>query len=279
MPKLEQHLDGFGCYTRIAWGEDWIGTWQISPRGVDWLEERGCGVGQEFSRADFEELVRLRYATNDGGPIRQWSKRTGAISRSRGQQRTQRTNTAIAAPCLIVKFRHLRYELFLRFPERALSESATPLSKGHIDVRGRDGIISMSWKSFRSHPKEIRVSPTSRSYLEGFSGVVPSLISRSVWMERLGGLDVGGTLFSCGDREGERLPHGIPVSWGQDYLLLRRRRQSDIMLPRSLKVDPHGSELGWTLFRINLPRNPNGEIESWLTHLGHGLATENGSVR
>lgn len=280
MPTLEQHADKDGYFARVHRGEDRVGTWQISPGGVDWLEASGCGVGQEFSHQQLESLISRRLATNDGGPIGGNQRVTG---RGAGASvKELQPNGLLTKPRLLLEVMRAsgkgrrRADRSRWHLELALPCYAEPEGKSGRDLRrcqlviNPPSTITIAIESLRINPGRVPVHPRTDRYTVGLVGPVPAGWRYDLWMAGTEGLAPKGTLFTYHEGGSRRLSKGEAVLPGKGYYLLTGVGEDLSVLPAVVQRTFPGKR-GWKLQHIHIPDAPGEQLSEQICRLGYLL--------
>lgn len=281
MPTLEQHEDGDGYYAKVFRGENRVGTWQISPGGVDWLAENGCGVGQEFSHAQLDELICLRMAINDGGPIEGTGRPTSRSIRA-PELKVIQPNGMLMGPRLILHVirasshgrRHAdrsRWHLELALPSYRELEGkpGRDLRKCSLIITSAGILLPIA--SLRDVPGRVPVPPQIDRYTVALEGPVPAKWQYDLWTAGADGLNPNGTLFTYHEGGSRRVLSGEPALPGKGYYLLRRRGPLPPVL-KSLVHRTFSGYLGWALHYVHISDQPDEGLPEWLQLIGNPLA-------
>lgn len=282
MPTLEPHADGDRYYAKVYRGDDRVGTWQISPGGVDWLEKQGCGVGQRFSLEQLDELISLRLATNDGGLI-QGNRRTAArTSRSPSFNEVQ-PNGLLKGPRLLLQVmrasggghRHAdrsKWYLELALPgyQEPDGKAGRDLRKCHLTIAHSSG-FALPVESLKAGPQRVQVLPRTERYTVTIEGAMPAKWRCSLWTAGADGLNGPGTLITYFDGGSRRLQSGEPATIGKGYYLLTRPGRGELPVPACVVQRTFLSHRGWLLHYIQLPEEADAGITNWLHLLGNPI--------
>lgn len=257
MPVLHQRSDGM-FYVR-AWipGTTNIGTWQLTPQGVEHLKSLGVNESDTFDRDILKELVDKKHAFTYGTGLNEVNNNLPFVVRNQ--------TSSIRVRC------GARLSCVLRDNDWRLAVRLRPIPSGWID-RVHNVIDALANWSIMVDRKKIpaidlrpdregrlvEVQPKEQPYRVEPSGKWPECWSVEQWYFDVAGLNTDFNLFD--PDSGERLPDRTVTRSTQYTLIL----PSTLSLPSELQPYSYGTKNGWSAWQITIPDHPSQKLVRWL---------------